>query len=101
MSMLENIRARVEEIRSNIRSRIEQLRGGAGFGGQFGGQILQAPIISEIRKKGIIETVRARTGFKLGMGGQRILSQTVETKSMAVADEAAKKEFSDRLSIEV
>jgi len=64
MSMIENIRARLEEVRTSVQTRMSQLRGGGGGqllqGGIFSGQLLQGPIISEIREKGPMAVLEER-----------------------------------------
>jgi len=65
MSVLENIRSRVEEMRSNIQTRLSELRGGEGIallqGGVLSGQSSgQLPLISEIREKGLLTVLEEK-----------------------------------------
>jgi len=63
MSMIENIRARLEEVRTSVQTRLSQLRGGGGgqlLQGGISGQLLQGPIISEIREKGPMAVLEER-----------------------------------------
>jgi len=71
MSLAEQVRSRVEEIRTRVRSRVEAIRGGT-LGGSIlrgssetsvlGGNILGQglPVVKEIREKGAISVLQER-----------------------------------------
>jgi len=72
MSLVEQVRSRVEEIRTRVRSRVEAIRGGGTLGGSIlrgssetsvlGGNILGQglPVVKEIREKGAISVLQER-----------------------------------------
>jgi hypothetical protein len=70
MSLAEQVRSRVEEIRTRVRSRVEAIRGGTpgsilrGSSGSpvLGGNILGQglPVVKEIREKGAISVLQER-----------------------------------------
>jgi len=72
LTMAENIRAKAEELRTRVRTRIEEIRGGGSspghspllgnlvFGGSSPELLPKGSLISDIREKGLLATVRAR-----------------------------------------
>jgi len=68
LAMAENVKAKVEEIRTKIRSRVEEIRGagilrGGGSSGILSGNpgfLKQLPALTEVREKGLMATARAR-----------------------------------------
>jgi len=63
LSMVENIRARIEELRTTLQTRLGKIRGGGGQlfeGNLLSGQLVKAPIISEVREKGAMAVIEER-----------------------------------------
>jgi hypothetical protein len=115
MSLAEQVRSRVEEMRTRVRSRVEAIRGG---GGAVGGSILSGnllgqarlefPKIKEIREKGPVAVLQERFPRlkEIRAGGllkpeKTVSTQAVETAKTSVISEAAIKKESRNISIEL
>jgi len=107
--MVENVKAKAEELRTKVRTRVEELRGGSsspehspilGKLGVMKGPLTTGPLATEIREKGVIATARARIEKVRGGGGLLGSSTSIGEKVAVEKDTGALKVQRRKIAIE-
>jgi len=111
MSMADGVKAKAEEFRAKIRSRVEEIRTGSSssehspligkLGLMKGGGLMKGELMTGLREKGVLATVREKIEAVRGGGG--ILghsSSSIAEKPTVEKDSGALKQYRKSLAIE-